>query len=201
MADTSSTPITDGRSAERDAHLATVADRAASAYAERGLEVEWSRGELILAIGREHHRELAAFLRDDPDLLFARFVDLCGLDAVGLGRSSRLAVMFRLHSFHLARWVAVRVPLDESDPKLSSLALDWPAANWYEREAHDLFGIEFVGHPNLERILLPDDWEGGYPLRKDHPFAAEVVEFSFNVDRINAGQVVPRPKLRNVEKR
>lgn len=184
-----------------DSRLGAAADRALAAFADRGVTAEWTRGGLMLTVPREHHRDLAAFLRDDPELLFTRFVDLCGVDALELGRGYRYAVVYHLHSFHLERWIGVRVPLDESDPTLPSLAPHWPAANWYEREAHDLFGIEFAGHPNLERILLPDDWDEGYPLRKDHPFEPEVVEFSFNVDQINAGKVVQRTKIRPTTKR
>jgi NADH-quinone oxidoreductase subunit C len=180
-----------------DAALAMVAARASDSFGERGLQVEYSHGELSLVIPREDHLALAAFLRDDPELRFGRFVDLCGLDTLGLGNAKRFVSVYRLHSFLLGRWVSVRVPLAAYDVALPSLTPDWPAANWYEREAFDLFGFSYIGHPKLERLLLAEDWDEGPPLRKDHPFEPEVVEFSYNVDKINAGKIVERPRLRN----
>ena len=69
--------------------------------------------------------------------------------------------------------------IDGQDPQLPSVSGVWPAAEWPEREAFDLMGIEFIGHPDLRRILMPADWEG-HPLRKDYPLGYEEVQFSFN---------------------
>ena len=176
---------------DEDSRLALVASRALALFADRGLQVEWSRGQLNLIVPREHHLALAAFLRDDAELRFVRFSDLCGLDALGLDLGYRFAVVYHVYSHDLCRWVGIRVHLDASDPSLPSLTPEWPAANWYERETYDLVGIQFVGHPNLTRLMLPDDWQG-HPLQKDYPFEPEEVEFSFNVDRVNAGRVVAR---------
>jgi NADH-quinone oxidoreductase subunit C len=100
-----------------------------------------------------------------------------GFQRVPDGRPKRFAV-----SYHLLRVsdeparVRVQAWLDDAE-EIDSLVPVWPAADWYEREAYDLYGIVFRGHPNLVRILMPEDWEG-YPLRKDYPLGGEPVRFS-----------------------
>ncbi len=80
----------------------------------------------------------------------------------------RFRVVYHLYSISERKPLRLAVHTGGEDPRLESMIPVWPSANWYEREVFDLFGIRFDGHPNLERILLPDDWEG-YPLRKDYP--------------------------------
>jgi NADH-quinone oxidoreductase subunit C len=77
-------------------------------------------------------------------------------------------VVYNLLSISNKERVRLKVKLDGSDPNIESLTSLWPGANYFEREVFDLFGIRFNGHPNLRRILMPDDWEG-HPLRKDYP--------------------------------
>jgi NADH/F420H2 dehydrogenase subunit C len=126
--------------------------------------------------------ELAELLRDDPELKFNRFVDLCGVDYLGRDDSLRFVAVYHLHSLSLNRYARIRVPLDEDRPTVPTVTTVWPGANYFEREAFDLFGFQFVGHPNLKRILLPDEWEG-YPLRKDFNPPPEPIEFSFNSEQ------------------
>jgi NADH-quinone oxidoreductase subunit C len=82
--------------------------------------------------------------------------------------SPRFQLSYHLLSHSYKERIRLRVLLDEADPSVESINSLWPAANFYEREVFDLFGIRFEGHPNLRRILLPDDWKG-HPLRKDYP--------------------------------
>jgi NADH-quinone oxidoreductase subunit C len=82
--------------------------------------------------------------------------------------SPRFQLSYHLLSHSYKERIRLRVLLDEADPSVESISSLWPAANFYEREVFDLFGIRFEGHPNLRRILLPDDWKG-HPLRKDYP--------------------------------
>jgi NADH/F420H2 dehydrogenase subunit C len=126
--------------------------------------------------------ELATLLCDDPDLAFNRFVDVCGVDNLGRDDASRFLAVYHLHSLSLNRYVRIQVPLDEDEPSVPTLTTVWPGAEYFEREAFDLFGFQVIGHPNLKRLLLPDDWEG-YPLRKDYSPPPEPIEFSFNPEQ------------------
>jgi NADH-quinone oxidoreductase subunit C len=110
-------------------------------------------------------------LRDTPELRFAFLADLLPVDYYP--REPRFEIVYLLASLGVAGFgetakrlrVKVRVPADAAVPSVSSV---WPAANWSEREAYDLFGINFRDHPDMRRILMPEDWEG-FPLRKDYP--------------------------------
>jgi NADH-quinone oxidoreductase subunit C len=105
---------------------------------------------------------------------FDAFVDLCGVDY--LRRRPRYEVVVTLLSYARAQRVRIRVGVDGGEPTIGSITPIFAGANFYERETYDLFGIQFTGHPDLTRILLPDDWEG-YPLRKDYAVGSVPVQF------------------------
>ncbi|ADG07517.1 NADH-quinone oxidoreductase subunit C [Kyrpidia tusciae] len=105
---------------------------------------------------------VAQYLRNTPAWSFDYLNDL---HAVDLGGEFR--VNYFLESFTHGHMLAVSVTVPRDNPRVPSVTEIWPTADWHEREAYDLFGILFVGHPNLKRILLPEDWEG-HPLRKDY---------------------------------
>jgi NADH-quinone oxidoreductase subunit C len=123
-------------------------------------------GELTVVIYREHLRPLAEYLISDPDLAFTYLSDVTGVDRFPI--EPRFELNYHLLSLTKRLTVRLRVRLPGDDPATESVVSVWPTANWHEREIFDLFGIRFEGHPNLRRMLLPDDWEG-YPLRKDYP--------------------------------
>ena len=116
-------------------------------------------------------------LRDASGLNFALLAELTAVDFSP--REPRFEVVYLLVSFERRARLRLKVRLDGSDPHLATVSDIWPAANWLEREVWDLFGITFDGHPDLRRLLMPEDWEG-YPLRKDYPVqirkAAQVSE-------------------------
>jgi len=138
-----------------------------------GLEsVTTGDGMPTLYVAREQLVETCRALRDTPELGFAFLADLLPVDY--LPREPRFEIVYLLASLGVSGFgdtpkrlrVKVRVPgTDASVPSVTSV---WPAAGWSEREAYDLFGIQFPGNSDLRRILMPDDWEG-FPLRKDYP--------------------------------
>ncbi len=97
----------------------------------------------------------------------------------------RFNILYGLYSFQHNVTIMLRVELDGKDPHIPTVEKVYPNANWYEREVWDMFGIRFDGHSDMRRILMPADWEG-HPLRKDYPLGYEEVQFSFNVDEVNA---------------
>lgn len=119
-------------------------------------------GDGWLPVASAHLREIALFLRDEADL---RFDYLRLLSAVDF--ADRFAVVYHLYSYEKDHDLVLRVELERERPAVASLAGVWPTADWHEREAFDMMGIVFAGHPELRRILLPEDW-AGYPLRKDY---------------------------------
>jgi NADH-quinone oxidoreductase subunit C len=115
-------------------------------------------------------KSLIRFLKEDADLAFAQFIDLTAVDYLRypVTQPGRYAVIYTLLSAKLGVRVQVKAFVPEEDPRLPSVADLFGGADWTEREVWDLYGIEFTGHPNLKRILMPDDYDG-FPLRKDYP--------------------------------
>jgi NADH-quinone oxidoreductase subunit C len=129
-------------------------------------EVIEFRGETTLVVPRKVLRPIAARCRDDGGLQFNLLTDATCVDRFPL--EPRFELNYHLVSIPKRLKVRLRVRLGGDDPVVDSLVPVWPGANWLEREIFDLFGVQFTGHPDLRRILLPEDWEG-YPLRKDYP--------------------------------
>jgi NADH dehydrogenase I D subunit len=103
------------------------------------------------------------------------------IDQLDLGYANRFVAVYQLYSLRHNRRLRLKVPLSGDPPSVESVTQVWPAADWHEREAYDLFGIRFKNHPELRRILLPHDW-AGHPLRKDYPLGGEPVQFTVNPD-------------------
>jgi NADH-quinone oxidoreductase subunit C len=122
-----------------------------------------------LIISREKWVEVAHFLRNESSLDFSYLQNVSAVDY-----ETHLEVIYHLYSLDRKERLAVKVKVDREHPQLPTVSHIFPAANWNEREMYDLMGIQFQNHPNLKRILMPDDWVG-YPLRKDYePFDKEV---------------------------
>lgn len=117
-------------------------------------------------IGAQHWRAVAEWLRHDAGLSFDWLGCLTAVDYVA---DDQFCVVYDLYSMQHKHWFAVKVYVDRKQPRIPSVVDLWTAADWHEREAYDMMGIVFDGHPDLRRILLPEDWEG-YPLRKDYVF-------------------------------
>jgi NADH-quinone oxidoreductase subunit C len=121
---------------------------------------EWAR------VAPEAWLSVAQFLRDDPQLQMTMFIDLTCVDRIP--DQPRFDVVLHLYSIEHKSRVRVLAGVPESEPVIDSLVSLWPGANWFEREAFDLYGVRFEGHPDLRRILLYPEFQG-YPLRKDYP--------------------------------
>ncbi len=124
------------------------------------------RGEVTLIVQREHLLPVAEYMAKEPSLGFTFLSDLAVVDRFPL--EPRFELNYQLLSLERKERIRLRVKLSGKDPSIASITPLFPTANWHERENFDLFGIRFEGHPDLKRILMPDDWQG-YPLRKDYP--------------------------------
>jgi NADH-quinone oxidoreductase subunit C len=129
-------------------------------------EVLEFRGETTVLVSREHLRRASEYLAAEPSLRFSFLSDITTVDRFPI--EPRFEVNYHLLSLDRRERLRLKVRLTGSDPTMPSVTSVWPTANWHERENFDLFGIRFEGHPDLRRILMPDDWEG-HPLRKDYP--------------------------------
>lgn len=127
---------------------------------------KFDRDEMTISVDRSNLREACALLRDEASCAFNFLSDVTCVD--WFPAEPRFEVVYHLLSIPKKERVRLKVKLDSSTPVVESVTPVWPAANYFEREVFDLFGIRFSGHPYLVRLLMPEDWEG-HPLRKDYP--------------------------------
>jgi NADH-quinone oxidoreductase subunit C len=173
-----------------------VADELAAAMQRRSIPVSAlyqttvAYGEITFYVAREHLREFLWALRDEPALRFELASSISGVD-YGEGVPQRLHSVYHLTSMTWRRRIRLEVAVDVSDPHLPSAVEVYPTADWHEREAYDMFGLIYDGHPALTRILMPDDWDG-FPQRKDYPLGGIPVEYK--------GAEIPPPDQRRVYK-
>jgi NADH-quinone oxidoreductase subunit C len=123
-----------------------------------------TKRETFFTVRKDVLVEACRFLKEDPALALEALDDLTALD---WPQRNVIELVLHLFSYRLRHGVVVKVELDRAAPSAPTLSAVWRAAEWFEREVFDLFGVNFEGHPDLRRIMLPDDWEG-HPLRKDY---------------------------------
>lgn len=185
------------------------ADSLQERFDAQAVEVLVAHREITLEVPREHLITVCTTLRDDPDMAFSQLIDVCGVDystygevewetnsasTAGFSRAvnedkaheakwkkNRFAVVYHLISYRHNTRVRVRAFADSEFPVVDSVVDIWNGANWFEREAFDLFGILFDGHPDLRRILT-DYGFVGHPFRKDFPLIGEV-EMRYDADK------------------
>jgi NADH-quinone oxidoreductase subunit C len=161
---------------------ANIISSVIQAFVERfGAQHSQFRGEDTLTLSADHIVAACLALRDEFG-----FELLSGQTAVDYWPelTPRFHIVYQIYSIQHNQRVCLRVPLNGNAPTMPSLTGVYPNANWQEREIWDMFGVRFEGHPDLRRILMPQDWEG-HPLRKDYPLGYEEVQFSFNYDEID----------------
>lgn len=159
-------------------------------YPDAILDVTTFRGDTRITVRREDIVKVLTLLRDHPDTQVNFFSECLGVDYLDprsgepiLGKAWRFEVVYNLYSLHDPRTgkgrnarIFVKAAVPESDPVVPSVVSVYTGAEFPEREIYDLLGIRFDGHPDLRRILMPDDWNG-HPLRKDYPLGGERVQF------------------------
>ena len=146
------------------------------------LGVERFRGETTVKLAPKSITAAVKLLRDDPELQFNMLLLLTAVDY--FPQEPRFVIAYRLYSMANDLFIGLRVPVPGDNPKLPTIESVFPNANWHEREVIDMFGVEFTGHSDPRRILMPHDWEG-HPLRKDYPLGYEEVQFTFNFEDID----------------
>jgi NADH-quinone oxidoreductase subunit C len=137
-----------------------------AAFGDRLLETHSFRDDDTILIHRDHLLEIAQRLKDDPDLFFDVLMDLTVVDYIE--EEERFEVVYHLLSHRHNHRLRMKLRVREDDPEVASVVSFWPIANWLEREAWDMFGVRFKGHPDLRRILMYEEFKG-HPLRKDYP--------------------------------
>ncbi|MET0257974.1 MAG: NADH-quinone oxidoreductase subunit C [Methylobacterium sp.] len=153
-------------------------------------------GELTLMVAAADIVEVTTFLRDDPQCQFKSFVDICGVDYPQ--RVDRFEVVYHLLSPRLNHRIRIKVRTGEDDP-VPSITGVFAGADWFEREAYDLYGILFTGHPDLRRILTDYGFEG-HPLRKDFPLTGFVeVHYDEQLKQVVYEPVELRQEFRNFD--
>lgn len=146
-------------------------------------EVVDFRGERTLIIGADRLVAICNFLRDDEELTFGLLEDIVADDM--LPEYPRFAVNYHIFSIPNHHRLRLRVPVEDPEVGVPTVAPVWPIAGWLEMEVWDLMGVHFEGNGGLRRLFLPEDWQG-HPLRKDYPLGDEEVQFSFNYQEIDA---------------
>jgi NADH-quinone oxidoreductase subunit C len=143
----------------------SIHERLAAKFGERVTAVSLEAASPFAVIATEAIVEVARFCKGDPDLAFENLMCQSAVD-YPKEAPPRMEVVYHLLSYKHDHTFALKVHLPRENPAVATVEGVWPVANWHEREAYDMFGIAFIGHSDLRRILLPDDWVG-HPLRKD----------------------------------
>ena len=158
--------------------LATLGAHVAAALGPKVLAHDVAFGELTVTVERDAVVDVVTFLRDDAKCRFISIIDVCGVDYPE--REQRFDVVYHLLSPHLNQRIRVKLEADDVEP-VPSIAGIFPGADWFEREAYDLYGMLFTGHPDLRRILTDYGFDG-HPLRKDFPTTG-FVEVRYDEER------------------
>jgi NADH-quinone oxidoreductase subunit C len=154
---------------------------------ERFPDLVAARGEVTVSVMREELLDTLRWLRRERSLSFDSLSDVSCTDWPG--REPRVWMAYHLYSIRHGHRLRVKVGLPDADLRVDSVTPDFPAADWQEREVFDFFGVRFDGHPDLRRIIMPEEWEG-YPLRKDHPLGGVPTQYK--------GAFVPPPDQRGL---
>ena len=135
-------------------------------FGNRIVEAGIDKGAAVAIVEAGAVHDFIKFLKETPELDFHMLADLCGVDY--MPRKPRFEVVYQLHNLDRHERIRLRVQIEEDNCKVATISDLYPVANWLEREAWDMYGVEFEGHPNLTRLLMYEPFEG-HPLRRDYP--------------------------------
>ena len=173
-----------------EAEQQLVVQKVQAQYPDAILDISDARGELTITVRKDVIYELMTFLKNDSALAYNFLADVTAVDYSVMEDVlmkydySRFMVIYHLLSTETKERLRVKVPVHEKELSIPSMTSIWKVANWLERETYDMFGIDFEDHPDLRRILMPDDYEG-YPLRKDYPLRGRGERETFNFEEQN----------------
>jgi NADH-quinone oxidoreductase subunit C len=176
--------------------LVELKEHIAAGLGDMMVDARIAYGELTVVVPREHIVRALTYLRDNPQCQFEILIDLCGVDYPA--RENRFDVVYHLLSVRQNQRLRVKLETDETTPVPSVVGV-FPAANWYEREAYDMYGMPFSGHPDLRRLLTDYGFEG-HPLRKDFPLSGYVeVRYDDEQKRVVYDKVRLTQEFRNFD--
>lgn len=144
-----------------------IAEKIKAACPEAVLDTKEAFGELTIEVARDQIMRVCRFAQKDPSLDFDMLTDLCSVDFPN--EVPRFEVIYQLYSLERNHRLRLKARVPEEDCRIDSVVSLWRSANFMEREVYDMMGISFNDHPDLRRILMTDDYDEGYPLRKDFP--------------------------------
>lgn len=153
---------------------AEIAEKIKAVFPDQVIDVVEFRDQASVIVKKDGILPMCRYLHDEADLRFDHLKDLCGVDYLNK-KEVRFEVVYNLYSIRHRHMIRLRAEVPENDTTIHSVTSVWPGADWHERECFDMFGITFKGHPDMRRILLPEDWEGN-PLRKDYPLKGPELE-------------------------
>ncbi len=154
-----------------------IAELIKDRYPTEVKEIKEFRGQVSVVVKKDRIKEIMKYFHNTPELYFDYLEDLCGVDFFGK-KEVRFEVVYHLYSMRHRHMIRIKAEVPEEDCTIESVVDIWTGANWHERECYDMYGIEFKGHPDLRRILMPEDWEG-HPLRKDYPLKSDLGEMEW----------------------
>jgi NADH-quinone oxidoreductase subunit C len=144
-----------------------IAEKIKEKFPEQVVDVAEFRDQVSVIVKKDQIVAILKYLHDEPFLSLDHLQDLTAVDYLKK-KDVRFEVVYNLYSTKYRHQIRIRAQVTENDAKIGSVVPIWAGADWHERECYDMFGIVFNGHPDLRRILMPEDWEG-HPLRKDYP--------------------------------
>lgn len=145
------------------------------------LSAETPLGDAVVHLEPSALPKACEFIKNDPELDFDYLTNISGVDYLDMDREPRFEAVYEFHSIDKNHSLRLRVGIEEESPSVPTISHLWKSAGFPERELFDMFGIDVAGHPDLRRLIMPDDWEG-HPLRRDYSLTTEDIAFSFNRD-------------------